>query len=69
MTTPLPLACSSISQRCQNDCSSDTTANLHIEGWVHLPVHFPVSSSSSNTMSLLDYLDKGLVNRDPEFTS
>ncbi|KAK4323397.1 hypothetical protein Pmani_005891 [Petrolisthes manimaculis] len=46
------------------------TPQLYIEVWVHLPVHFPVScTSSSNTMSLLDYIDKDFANRDPELAA
>ena len=45
---------------------------LYIEEWVHLPVHFPIfssRSSSSNTMSLLDYIDRDLAYRDPELAA
>ena len=49
------------------------TPQLYIEEWVHLPVHFSISSRSSsissNTISLLDYIDRDLAYRDPELAA
>ena len=75
MAVPLPLdcsACNSISQRCKKIIVV-LTPQLYIEEWVYLPVHFPISSSrsssSSNTMCLLDYIDRDLTYRDPELAA